>query len=258
MKIEKLNDNQIKCTLNKSDLAARQIKLSELAYGTEKAKELFSDMMSQAEREVGFVAEDIPIMIEAIPVSSESIILLVTKIEDPEELDTRFSQFSPYPDEEDVDNEEYSDLDRSVLDLFKQLNDSLENSNFIPLSEAINNSSQKTNQQQDSTSETEPIQPIKDYIQIFKFDNIDLICDLGKMVSDTYDGKNTLYKLPEEPYYYLALHSSGMTLEDFNNICNLISEYGTSIRNINSDEGYYNEHGKIICADKALQKLSLV
>ena len=35
MKIEKVNDNQIRCTLTKSDLADRQIKLSELAYGTE-------------------------------------------------------------------------------------------------------------------------------------------------------------------------------------------------------------------------------
>ena len=35
MKIERINDNQIRCTLTKKDLADRQIKLSELAYGTE-------------------------------------------------------------------------------------------------------------------------------------------------------------------------------------------------------------------------------
>ena len=30
MKIEKLNDNQIRCTLTRADLAARQLQLSEL------------------------------------------------------------------------------------------------------------------------------------------------------------------------------------------------------------------------------------
>ena len=35
MKIEKVNENQIRCTLTREDLAERQIKLSELAYGTE-------------------------------------------------------------------------------------------------------------------------------------------------------------------------------------------------------------------------------
>ena len=48
MKIEKINNNQIRCTLTKADLIARQLKLSELAYGTEKAKSLFRDMMEQA------------------------------------------------------------------------------------------------------------------------------------------------------------------------------------------------------------------
>ena len=52
MKIEKVNDNQIRCTLTKADLADRELKLSELAYGTEKAKGLFRDMMQQAALEL--------------------------------------------------------------------------------------------------------------------------------------------------------------------------------------------------------------
>ena len=40
MKIEKINDNQIRCTLTREDLENHQIRISELAYGTEKAKKL--------------------------------------------------------------------------------------------------------------------------------------------------------------------------------------------------------------------------
>ena len=58
MKIEKISDNQIRCTLTRADLADRQLQLSELAYGTEKAKSLFRDMMQQAAFEFGFEAED--------------------------------------------------------------------------------------------------------------------------------------------------------------------------------------------------------
>ena len=90
MKIEKINDNQIRCTLNSDDLATRQIKLSELAYGSEKAKNLFRDMMIQAQDECGFEADNLPLMIEAIPITADSIVLIITKVEDPEELDTRF------------------------------------------------------------------------------------------------------------------------------------------------------------------------
>ena len=79
MKIEKLNENQIRCTLTHADLAARHLKLSELAYGTEKAKSLFRDMMQQASFDFGFEAEDLPLMIEAIPSSGDSIVLISHK-----------------------------------------------------------------------------------------------------------------------------------------------------------------------------------
>ena len=82
MKIEKLSDNQIRCTLTRADLAERQLQLSELAYGTEKARSLFHDMMQQAAQEFGFEAENMPLMIEAIPSSSDSIVLIITKVED--------------------------------------------------------------------------------------------------------------------------------------------------------------------------------
>ena len=40
MKIEKISDKQIRCTLTREDLASRELKLSELAYGSDKAKDL--------------------------------------------------------------------------------------------------------------------------------------------------------------------------------------------------------------------------
>lgn len=93
MKIEKLNDNQIRCTLTRADLADRQIKLSEIVCGSDKAKSLFQDMMAQAASEFGFEAEDTPLMIEAVPASADSLVLIITKVDNPEELDSKLSKF---------------------------------------------------------------------------------------------------------------------------------------------------------------------
>ena len=95
MKIEKISNSQIRCILTGEDLASRQLRLSELAYGTEKARALFRDMMEQASVQCGFDAENYPLMIEAIPLGADSIVLIVTKVDNPEELDTRFSNFAP-------------------------------------------------------------------------------------------------------------------------------------------------------------------
>ena len=124
MKLERISENQIRCTLTRSDLAERELKISELAYGTEKAKALFREMMVQASDELGFEADNIPLIIEAVPVSNECIMLIVTKVEDPEELDTRFSKFTPSPEDtedlSDTDDEIYSSAD-DILDIFKRL-----------------------------------------------------------------------------------------------------------------------------------------
>ena len=101
MKIERINENQIRCTLSNFDLSVRNVNLNELAYGSEKARNLFREMIQRASREVGFEAEDIPLMVEAIPMANDSVMLIITKIEDPEELDTRFSKFSAADEDDD-------------------------------------------------------------------------------------------------------------------------------------------------------------
>ena len=59
-------------------------------------------------------------MIEAIPVSAESIILIITKVEDPEELDTRFSKFAPFKGNKPSDTVEIDGAD-NIIDIFLKL-----------------------------------------------------------------------------------------------------------------------------------------
>ena len=120
MKIEKINENQIRCTLTREDLELHQIQISELAYGSDKAKKLFRDMMEQAHLQFGFEADNIPLMIEAIPVTSDSIILIITKVEDPEELDTRFSKFTPFKDRGQAEPLQLDGAD-SIIDIFHKV-----------------------------------------------------------------------------------------------------------------------------------------
>lgn len=96
MKIDRISENQIRCYLSKEEMESRQLRLKELAYGTEKAKQLFQEMMQEAYARFGFAADNMPIMVEAVPLHDESLVLTVTKVDNPEELDTRFSNFAPF------------------------------------------------------------------------------------------------------------------------------------------------------------------
>jgi len=92
MKIERISESQVKFILNQADLSQRNIKISELAYGSVKMQSLFSDMLEQATRECGFVPEqNVPLMIEAIPLSAASIMIIVTKVTSPSEFEQKIS-----------------------------------------------------------------------------------------------------------------------------------------------------------------------
>ena len=53
MKIERISENSIRCTLTGFDLSVRNLNIRELAYGSEKARKLFNEMMQKASNEVG-------------------------------------------------------------------------------------------------------------------------------------------------------------------------------------------------------------
>ena len=182
MKIEKVNDNQIRCTLTKEDLAIRELKISELAYGTEKAKNLFRDMMQQANFEFGFEAEDIPLMIEAIPMNAECIVLIITKVEDPEELDTRFSRFAPsiHDDMEEIDGDgEDSETSEEVMNLFKKLHDSNKSSTKDSDIEVLDLSNKDTSND-------------KNAMRIYRFDTLQPIMNFAPCMLERFQGINSL------------------------------------------------------------------
>lgn len=275
MKLERLSENQIRCTLNKADLADRELLLNELAYGTDKAKELFRDMMEQASEELGFEVNDIPLMIEAIPVSPECLILIITKVEDPEELDTRFSRFSKYTDihpDEEPDNEGDSlddplDIFENANTLMETINDIVENieqvkkqtesgsnPNFIPLSAALRESNAKKKAEKNKAKKN------ADCIQyrIFSFQNINDISKAAVMVSPIYHGNNSLYKNPKDNLYYLIVNHSNNDLENYQRACNILSEYGKKVKATYAMPYYFSEHFQLIINGDAVQTLASI
>lgn len=242
MKIEKINENQIRCTLTKEDLASRELKISELAYGTEKAKNLFRDMMRQANYEFGFEAEDIPLMIEAVPLNAECIVLIITKVEDPEELDTRFSRFAPSVMEDSEDDENYeSDTSTEMMDLFRKIQETRKS---VPTEQKQTSA----DTQENSSNRT----------RIFSMDSLQKVMNAAEVTAVHYSGSSTLYKDAHNNKYLLALTQEDASSEAFDRICNIISEYGSPQRTMPASANFLKEHYEALIADNALQALGKI
>lgn len=278
MKIEKLNENQIRCTLNKSDLASRHLKINELAYGSDKAKELFRDMMQQASFELGFEAEDTPLMIEAIPISAECIVLIVTKVDNQEELDTRFSRFSPsdsddddsfdFDDIETIDSNNYSSY--SLPKANEELDESAateEENNSIPEDDLMNildrvkeyfnkeSTGKKIDKAEPPADKPAPEETVSHITRVFSFDSLDDISSVSRIIDRFYHDNNSVYKNPSDKRYYLTISKNKTSAKDFNKVCNILSEYGKKENQFDNYTGFFSEHCDCIVKDHAMHIL---
>lgn len=255
MKIEKISDTQIRCILNRADLLSREIKISELAYGTEKAKLLFHDMIEQASEQFGFEAEEVPLMIEASPVSPDCIELIITKVEDPEELDARFSRFAP--PEEDFDEED--EISPDIEGYFEPLRfDSSDIPTppaktqtpkaFVPMSETVPDLSPS------ASKENEEATPPKAF-RLFSFPSWNMAAKAAMEIGSSYQGSSSLYKNPSNRLYYITLEGIADTESGFFFASNLCSEFGTKERTSCGTMGFLTEHCELIVAGNAIEIL---
>lgn len=252
MKIEKVNEQQIRCTLTREDLVNRELKISELAYGTEKAKSLFRDLMQQAAYECGFEAEDIPLMIEAVPLNAECIVLIVTKVEDPEEIDTRFAKFAPSVHDEDYglddeDNEAlmeaFADSADEVLNLLRRMNSG----------EDAADSQQTAPQNGDNASRSGKEKAVS---RLYSFCSLREASRLARVAGTAWEGSNSLYKDESTGSYLLHLHPGETDIAAYNRLCHLISEYARPEKTSNATGAYLDEHCEPLIKDSALKTLS--
>lgn len=249
MKIERISDTQIRCTLDRQDLADRDLNLSELAYGSDKAKDLFRELMVQASYECGFEADDIPLMIEAIPLAGGNLVLLVTKVEDPDELDTRFSNFSSFRDSSVEETPVATSVADEILECFGQLGALLGKGKSTKDGSAV---------EEKETPETVSSSAPAHFVKAFSFANLNTVTTLAKLISPYFFGESTLYKDETESRYYLVIHMSDHTPEEFNRICNVVSEYGTPEHTIPAVLSYFTEHFSVILAKDAVQTLTIL
>lgn len=269
MKIEKINENQIRCTLTREDLDDRQIKLSELAYGGEKARELFRDMMEQAANEYGFVPGDIPILIEAMPVSAESIRLVITKVDDPQEMERRFSGLLGPSQGRTIGEPAKVEKADDILDLFKHLGRGVlpdeedlpaieMDPDFVPLSESLAGKKPRIKKPKTPTRRIQHQHDavITQITKLYSFASLSGVTRVAEVLKGFYHGENTLYHSMEDGRYYLFVKKSEHTPEEYNKLCNILAEYADSENCSPGVEAFFKEHEKPVIQRKALQVLT--
>ncbi len=238
MKFEKINNSQIKCSLTKTDLEEHNIhELGDLFYRTQASRELFDDIIEQANSELGFEISGEAIKVEAIPISRENIEFIITKIEnisDLRELDPRFSKFTEYDTDREGDSE----------------NEDAYHENAAPVKPI----------KLEGTDDKEKIP-----YALFRFASWS---DASRAVRPFYDNEkdmlrpdfigivSRLYKSDEKEYLLVVGSPTEDTRNAFNKICNALGERGQRLDYNPITVGLLTEHHTSIAPKRALEILA--
>jgi adapter protein MecA 1/2 len=79
LRVEKINNTQIKVVLNSKDMDERNIKFTEIALGTAGAHGLFRDVLEIATRDFGFAVNNVPLVIEAVSAKRNEAAFIVSR-----------------------------------------------------------------------------------------------------------------------------------------------------------------------------------
>lgn len=230
MKIERISDNQIRCTLNKEDLAGKETLLNELAFGSDKAKGLFRELMKKASAELGFETNDIPLMVEAIPVSKDCLILVITRVDNPDDFHEHYKKLSKNVSPENIHITEDSDLLDFLGNPSDHLKDLEDTMKFALLDSGLN---------------------------IYCFHTLEDISDAAKLIK-SYQTRSSLYKDPMNHCYYLTLSTLSDTNQntDMEEIHSILSEYCKRLPNTYATASLFNEHLKTIIQRNAVEEMA--
>ena len=354
MKIEKINDRQIRCVLTKEDLESRKIRLSELVCGGEKARGLLRDMVIRAARELNFSFNNNPLMIEAVPTGKDQLVLIITRVDDPGELKSRFHQLTGFGESGKTEGDQksaegsavpaFSSAD-DILNLLRRFSKQLEElkgasserdpdvsdagagvaeadgtleagaaakdgvvpgtdgmpeGGVVPGADGMRKDGvvsgmdgmpgdgivpgavgmpeggavpgadgmrkggavpgadgmRKDGAVPEADRSREAIEKeMYRYTRFYLFRSLEHVLDASKRVPEGYSGENTLYKNPDDGAFYLLVRKADTDAEQFNRICNVLSEYSMPMDYSSGMDEFFREHMRVIVADSALQHL---
>lgn len=216
MKIEKISENQLKIILNRADLTERDIDLIELVNGSDKTHNLLKEMMDQALLEYNFQISNSPIVIEAAPLSVDSLMLIITKM-DGEPADMGF----------DGGLSLLSEI--AKLSGYKKRGVTQSKARIVKKQEEVNT--------------------------VFSFEKLDDVIDASVRLCGVFEGESFLVKNSGR-YFLMLSNVQTENKPPIGKLNSILSEYGQKQTATNLSEQFLKEHGEVIINDQATIKLA--
>ena len=232
MKIEKISENQICCTLTLADLMNNKIHLGDLAGNSDRVRNFFNYLMQRAKRDCGFEFESGPLIIEAIHQPPDSLKLVITKANESGEFDEGPAHGA---------GANFFDPAADIADIIKK---------------SMNKAKAAMNEKAKEAPAEENEPEVPGIPSAFRFSSLENVILASKAVSQVPVVRNSLFRDTTPGFYLIILDAEAALDRKYEALVNILSEYSQPSRISASSESYLEEHDLLMVKDNALDVMS--
>ena len=215
MRVERINETQMKFVLMTDDLEERDIKISELSYSSDKTQQLFREIMQLVQYEQEFVSGNTPLIFEAMRVGVDSLVIVVTKV-----------------------NENNANM---------AMTGNEKNFNLVPAARQKCRFKRLGGLIENLASHAE------DSYSVFSFADMDLLTASVIRLPGNFSGESRVYKL--EGRYYLVLNNRTEDKRTTAELESVLYEFGRKHVSNSLSHLFVSERAEVIIAESAISKL---
>lgn len=230
-----MGNGTLRCTLTQEDLRRNGVGLDDFFSNTENAREFLEKLIRIAEEEVGYKANGNMMSIQAAVLPDNNIVL--TFSENQVSSTEIIEQLKSMVSNKKETKEPKEDVKEGIL---KELGEKMQ--------------IQKIPQHEAEESENTGVEGDYDYIVTFEL--FPRVLEFCRILSPSEEAVSRLYYLEKEKSYYLHADLNCSSRKYVYEFVAASMEYATNIEKNSVRISYLEEHGKVICRERALMALA--
>ncbi len=237
MKIERVDENTIKCYISTEEMEKYQIEYTDFLSRTDKAQELMKTIIRQAHEEVGYIPPKYAFEMQIMMVPDQGMVLT-------------FSEKEPFDINDHAKVEAFLASLKEFVNKLAQQKERLERGGAVPPAKGNGKPSDIPREIMDK------IRALKVEEAVFVFSSISQVMDYASILPAGLRIKSALYKMDDSYFLYIAQGSAAY--DRYSKACVQALEFADLYRADAGCDELLKEHGECLIAEKAVRKLRVV
>ncbi|MDD7402762.1 MAG: adaptor protein MecA [Butyribacter sp.] len=256
MEFERIGKNTVQCRMTVEEMNEYGLRIEDFFTNQEKSRDFLEQLVERAEEEIGYEVESGMVSMQLMRMPDDSLVITFSDRAE-ESINSMLNQIQNLAGQMDTESQEEEDVFQEIgasmeesshqKENMKEFENNLKNK---PADEEYLNHIKEVEQKQ-----KEKLRKKQTAARVFRFNSLNIIEDFVSSLAIEKSIPSRLYKDKDTDMWYLLIKKGKLKLEEYQDVCQLLQEYGVLCSAQPYVEQYCKEHYDCIIGKQALKTI---